>query len=572
MKFIRILEIVFIWIVVVLVSGYAGFLWAYKGLVYPRLLVGGIEVGGLSKEQVKLVLGDYFKKHPNLTKIRNDGLDILSTEGIKVNYDFEWVADQAILQGRSGNILTRLSDQWRLFSNKGQISVPITYDEDEVMGLVEEVDSKLSVLPVWPKLVDDKGEVKLTEAVDGRQVDKNELKTQLVSILALPGEQVVEVPVETVMTQPQKEVLTRAIEKAQIKKSHELWLVYDGIKTLVSPEVILSLYPIREETINNYYWEENYLKWKEIFEKESQNAIFGFDGEKVTDFAPEVVGVKINEEELKNLVKEWLFSESDQVEVVVPIELYQPQITVGMINDLGIKELIGRGTSEFAHSIPSRVFNVNLAGSRVNGVLVPPGEEFSFNGSVGEISRATGYQSAYVISGGRTVLGDGGGVCQVSTTVFRAALSSGLPITARKAHAYRVGYYEQDSGPGIDATVYSPSVDLKFLNDTGHYILIQTKVDTKNLKMEVNFYGTKDGRVSFVSEPKVWGQTPPPATMYVDDPTLAKGVLKQIDWSAWGAKTSFDYKVTRDGQTLIEKTFYSNFQPWQAIYLRGTAD
>ena len=207
----------------------------------------------------------------------------------------------------------------------------------------------------------------------------------------------------------------------------------------------------------------------------------------------------------------------------------------------------------------------------MNGTLVAPGEEFSFVKSVGDITRTTGYQTAYIISQGRTVLGDGGGVCQVSTTTFRASLDAGLPITERKAHSYRVGYYEQDSPPGIDATVFYPTADLKFLNDTGNYILIQEEVDTKKMSMKVSIYGTSDGRKSSVSKPRISNQSSPPASMYVDDPTLPAGTTKQIDWSAFGAKVAFDYKVERNGESIYEKTFVSNYQPWQAVYLRGTA-
>ena len=262
--------------------------------------------------------------------------------------------------------------------------------------------------------------------------------------------------------------------------------------------------------------------------------------------------------------------EAGDTKLEIPVIFSYPKIKAGDVNNLGIKELIGEGKSTFSHSIPGRVFNVNLASSRINSTIVPPGEEFSFNNAVGDISKASGYQSAYIISGGKTVLGDGGGVCQVSTTVFRAALNAGLPITERKAHAYRVGYYEQDSKPGIDATVYNPTADLKFLNDTGKHILIQTTVDVRNLKMSVDIYGTKDGRVATISVPKISGQSAPPPTLYVDDPTLPQGQLKQIDWAAWGAKVSFHYKVMRGVETITEKTFYSNYQPWQAIYLRGT--
>jgi len=167
-------------------------------------------------------------------------------------------------------------------------------------------------------------------------------------------------------------------------------------------------------------------------------------------------------------------------------------------------------------------------------------------------------------------LGDGGGVCQVSTTLFRAALNAGLPIVERKAHSYRVHYYEEDLGPGFDATVFLPSADLKFVNDTANHILIQTKVDPKTFSMKYEIYGTNDGRVATVSAAKIYSQSAPLPTIYQDDPTLPSGTKKQVDWSAWGAKVSFDYKVTRGGEILQDRTFFSTYQPWAAVYLVGT--
>jgi vancomycin resistance protein YoaR len=159
----------------------------------------------------------------------------------------------------------------------------------------------------------------------------------------------------------------------------------------------------------------------------------------------------------------------------------------------------------------------------------------------------------------------------VSTTVFRAATAAGLPITERWAHAYRVGYYEQNSKPGIDATIFEPGKDFKFKNDTPGYILVQTINDPKTLHLIVDIYGTSDGRVATVSTPKVWGITPPPPDIIQDDPTLRVGTTKQVDWSAWGAKTSFVYMVTRNGETLQSVKFNSNYKPWANIYLKGTA-
>jgi len=264
-------------------------------------------------------------------------------------------------------------------------------------------------------------------------------------------------------------------------------------------------------------------------------------------------------------------SEEKIANINVSVEIAEPAIKTEDINNLGIKELLGIGTSTFKGSIPGRIHNIELAASRLNGVLIAPGETFSFNEALGDVSRYTGYQSAYVIKDGKTILGDGGGVCQVSTTFFRAALDSGLPIVERRAHSYRVYYYEQDSGPGLDATVYAPTTDLKIQNDTLGHILIQSSTDTKNLALRFEFYGTSDGRVATTTKPVILNSIAPPEDLYQDDPTLASGVVKQTEHKAWGAKVIFDYSVERNGENIYKKQFVSNYRPWQAIFLRGTA-
>ncbi len=310
---------------------------------------------------------------------------------------------------------------------------------------------------------------------------------------------------------------------------------------------------------------------------EAEDALFRFENGKVTTFKLSSVGRQLNTVKTKELLLEYLRSISSSsnpntylVSLPLPIEQIEPEVTTESSNNLGIKEQIGHGTSRFSHSIPGRIHNVALAASRINGHIIPPDSVFSFNEALGDVSAATGFEQAYIIKNGRTVLGDGGGVCQVSTTLFRAALQAGLPITERWAHAYRVGYYEQDSPPGIDATVYSPSNDLKIKNDTGHSILIQTTVDTTNLTMEFDLFGTSDGRVSQISTPHIYAQTPPPADLYQDDPTLQQGQIKQTDFAAAGAKVDFTYKVTRNGTVINDQKFFSNYRPWQAVFLRGT--
>lgn len=324
-------------------------------------------------------------------------------------------------------------------------------------------------------------------------------------------------------------------------------------------------------------------QFTEKINKEPVDAVFTFQNGKVLTFKPSEVGQVVDMEK----VKEDLRSQFEKIlasgqtrlaqtpqKITIPliIKILEPKITTDKANNLGIKELIGKGTSLFQHSIPSRIYNVNLASSRINGALIAPDEEFSFDKALGDVSAFTGYQQAYIIQNGRTVLGDGGGVCQVSTTFFRAILNAGLPITERHAHAYRVGYYEQDSPPGLDATVYVPSVDLKFKNDTGNYILVQTQVDPNLLQLTVYLFGASDGRSTTLTQPVITNRIAPPPDLYQDDPTLAKGIIRQVDFSAEGSKVSFSRTVMKDGKKIIAENFISNYLPWQSIFLRGTKE
>lgn len=313
----------------------------------------------------------------------------------------------------------------------------------------------------------------------------------------------------------------------------------------------------------------------ERYDFPAENALFAFENGKATLFQREKNGRYIEKEETREKIDsaiKMLELSHQSTSIIVTDKIIEPEVTLSSINDFGIEEEIGSGVSDFSGSIAGRIHNLTLASSRLNGVLIQKGEIFSFNQMVGDISAQTGYKPAYIIQAGRTVLGDGGGVCQVSTTLFRAALNAGLPIVERVAHAYRVHYYEQDSQPGFDATVFNPSTDLKIKNDTDNGILIQTVIDSPHNKLTFTLYGKKDGRVAQISDIKLYDKQGPPPPFYQDDPTLKRGVTKQVDWPAGGAKASFHYSVVKNGETIIDKTFFSAFRPWRAVYLVGTAD
>lgn len=314
---------------------------------------------------------------------------------------------------------------------------------------------------------------------------------------------------------------------------------------------------------------------KEHYDFPAKNALFKFENGRVISFRKEEKGREIIKEsflsDFDNLVQSLKNKPKNAILIVKP-KVIEPEITLTSLNNYGIEELISEGRSDFSHSIPERIHNVILAASKFNGVLIPPGKTFSFNETIGDISSLTGYKPAYIIKDGKTVLGDGGGVCQVSTTLFRAALNAGLPIVERYPHAYRVIYYENDMKPGYDATVFSPSVDLKIKNDTPAHILIETEVDNINNLLFFRFYGKKDERRVEVGDAYVWDVVPPPEARFQEDPTLKKGVVKQVDFPAWGGKSTFNYKVYKQGKLAIDEKFYSSYRPWQAVFLVGSTD
>jgi vancomycin resistance protein YoaR len=156
----------------------------------------------------------------------------------------------------------------------------------------------------------------------------------------------------------------------------------------------------------------------------------------------------------------------------------------------------------------------------------------------------------------------------VSTTAFRAAFFGGYPIVERHSHAYRVGYYEKGYGPGLDATIFSPVADFKFLNDRGSWLLIETYV-YNNDRLQYKFYSGDDGRQVEVSAPDVQNIVPAPQDKYEENPELAAGEIKQVDYKADGADTAVSRKVTRDGQVLWEDVIRTHYLPWQAVYQYG---
>lgn len=241
--------------------------------------------------------------------------------------------------------------------------------------------------------------------------------------------------------------------------------------------------------------------------------------------------------------------------------------------ELGISELVAEATTYFWGSWQNRRSNIALGASKLNGIILAPGEEFSFNRHLGEITEEAGYLEGSVILGGATVTGIGGGICQVSTTLFRAAFSGGFAITERNSHGYRVGYYEYaGAGPGLDAAIWQPDVDLRFQNNSPHHLLIESEFLPAQHALQFRIYSTRHWRTTI--EPAVVRDiVPAPEDGYVVAADLAPGEVRQIDYSADGADVWVARNVYDTAGSLLQRDqIFTHYLPWQAVFEVAAGD
>ncbi len=557
---------------------------AYVDKIYPGVsLPDGTSLANLTNSQaqskIKQWLNDRQTTFLNLTDNDNDNDYRLDLTAIEFNYQIEQTASQAFNLGRNQTLPQNLASQFELLFKPTKLTFDYQLNNSKLSEQIASLAGQLNQPLIEPSisLRKDNGSKELLyqPGQTGRNLKEAALINIIKQKLALADFNPIELQFNRRENSISQEQIDNTIEKAQVLIDKELVLTADGNDFLLTDEDLISFLNFSDS------WQKDKITdWLnelgKTVNRPAQNAAFKFENGRVVEFKPAKKGRELqldpSFELLENKLNQLLQTLERQLVVKLVLTETSPTVETGSVNDLGIEEQVSQGISFFKGSIINRVHNVALAAEKINGVLIKPGETFSFNQTVGDISAATGFKQAYIIKDGKTILGDGGGVCQVSTTLFRAALNAGLEIIERRAHAYRVSYYEQNSEPGFDATVFSPSTDLKFKNNTPAHLLIQTQTNTAEKSLVIELYGRKDNRVITLSKAKTWDQTPPPPDLIQDDPTLPVGTVKQIDWKSWGAKVSFDYQVEKDGQILQQKTFYSNYRPWQAIFLKGTKE
>lgn len=559
---------------------------AYENRIFPGVRIGPIAVGGLTKAEANVrlqrVVDAYLAKGFIFVL---DGAIVTIDPIVRapqdpdisyplVSVDVAALIDNAFAVGRRGGVFGSWTNRVRTAAHR-DAAVPLaaTVDTERLERVLAE-NYRTQLIPMelpHPRPVSSVGGVAwvVTEGRPGQRLAPTFTDTVSVRIASLESAPItlftetiapsyVKADVEAVLPE-----LNAAIARAPLTFSYgeRRWVV-----DAAGAAQWLTLDGNRQPIVARAEIDEFVDSIAPTVERPEEDARFAIDPttKRVREFRAPREGLRINREALVVATSDVLFGNRPPA-ILIPTIVSKPSTDLGATNTFGIRELLGTGKSNFRGSPNNRRFNIGIGTTALNGILVAPGGEFSLVAALSPVNAANGYRPELVIKGRKTIPEFGGGLCQVATTMFRAALYAGLPILERANHAYRVPYYEPPAG--MDATVYYPKPDLRFLNDTGVYLLLRTRVEGDDLVYEI--WGTNDGRTVTMSEPELGNFVSPPPLLAVETEDLKPGERKCTERAHTGADAKFTYTVTYADGRKEERVFKSHYRPWQAVCLVG---
>lgn len=556
--------------------------------IFQGVLVGEIDVGGMTQEQALALLkqkeDELIRDGIHFVSEKNDVLvsaEILASDPDlfrRIIYvDIEKAVNDAYAFGRTGSWLDNNRVRLLLFFQPKSIVVPVSINEYKILEILREgfQNEEISAVNAHMKIED--GSLTIVKERSGSRFDYEaalaQLKKNLSNFDFSPIEMKIIVEEPTIFSEDIKPFLPKV---QSILSTTTPLLTYEGKQWPIEAEQIKEWLEVgyrdaedgAKQNLGLLFHKDALFRYLSEIAQEIDvlpvNAKFELIDGRVTQFRSSKNGRKLDiEESYRKINKQYFQDGVREIELIV--DIVPPDIKTGDINNLGIKELLGVGRSNFAGSPENRRKNIANGVRLLNGLLIKPGEEFSLLQALKPFNGANGYVEELVIKGNRTIPEYGGGLCQIGTTVFRAALHSGLKITERQNHSYRVPYYEP---AGMDATIYDPAPDFKFINDTPGYILIVAEMQGDELIF--SFYGTSDGRVAKVPEKaKVYNIVPPGEPRYIETDELPPGEKKLIEKPHAGATAEFDYIVEYPDGRIHKETFVSYYVPWRETWLIG---
>ena len=547
--------------------------------IFPAVTVADVPVGGMPIPMAAAALADRAEaiESSPITFIHEDQAWTASLRDVGVSIDESEALSRAVGYGREDSAFRRLRSVATLARSGEQLAMPISLDYQQLDRWFDEIDRGLGTPPRNASLEIQGADVVILPESDGVVVDRDraraEVESQLLDLTPIEARLPVSTKIAIIRAadlEPARDMVLRAMSNpVQITSAGGVWtLPATDLAQFLRQEVVLgeSGAPAIQLGLDR----EKLTAWLDerlgaAIETEPVDAEVGWNGERLISVEPSVDGLRLDAAALAERVEGSFFGNGGTIEA--PVTYVKPTIDSANLDKLGITTLLASGGSNYSGSNDGRATNVAVGASLLNGTLIPPWGEFSFNGAIGVINEEKGFVEAQVIDGEAIGRDIGGGICQVSTTMFRAAYLAGLPITEWWPHRFRIAFYEYDGwDPGLDASILQPTedpatwADFKFENPSSSWMLVESWTDGVNVV--VNIYGADLGYDVETTGP-TWGDKAQMlAPKEVVDPELEPGTVTLAQAAGIGEEVSH-YRVVRDrnGELLWERIFYTKYYP-----------
>lgn len=557
----------------------------YGDKVMPSVYVADVPVGGLSRAEAQAAVDQRAQELLTSTLVFDyEGRQWTTTlASMGVQADTTGSVDAAYMIGREQDARDRIGMTIDLARADAVLPLRMAIDPATLDTWIDTVTTDVGVQPRNAEIIiSSSAQVEIREDVDGLVVDRARvmaiIEDAISSLTPYRGPlpvtfRAANIHVEDV--RPEFETLSAALSKP-------ITIIYKNKDWTLQPEDLVPFIVQTARTDRPGYAvtidDSGLGKWLlamvgDRIDREPINASIAWDYEKdrVKAVSESAKGVKVLAGPLADAVIASF--NGDHSDVEIPVRGIAPEIDDQRLDDLGITTKLGVGTSSFYGSGYERRTNIEVGTSYLNGTIVRPGAEFTFNGSVGDITAEAGYVEAAVVDGERIGKDVGGGICQVSTTVFRAAFFAGFPITEWWPHLYRLNFYELDGWPaGLDASILQSGPretwgDFKFKNITDSYLLVEAYVDGETDVVVI--YGAETNWDVFVSDP--WEGEPLKGIDQDDveivDPELPAGTINHTELMQDGLEISYQ-RIVKDstGEVISDRIFYSKFEARGNVY------
>lgn len=580
-------------LVLALMAIVLGWRGSYEGRILPGVSALGVSLGGMTEAQAQAALASRFSFPQSAVFTFRDGRDYwqFTAEELGVRYDPTETVAQALALGRGGDLIAETVEQTLIWLNGRALEPVVTYDQSAAVERLNAIAEQINQPAVEGMLAINGTEIVAVAGQVGRTLDVPATLAQLNSrLMTLTGGAEIALVIDE--TAPAAYGVELAEAKARAALSAPLTLTTDdGQGNPLGPwtisvdqiaqllEVIVVENPdgtrVYDVGIDFSAFEDYLNTLAPGLATSPQDGRFRFNSatRELEIIQPPVGGRTLDVPATLRQLEQKAFSITDRTAPMSYTYIaprYHERVTAA---ELGITELISESTTYFRGSGQNRRTNIAISAARFNGVIIPPGEEFSFNRLLGEITREAGYLDDNLIFGGRTIQGIGGGVCQTSTTAFRAAFYGGYTIIERNSHGYRVGYYEQNGQPpGLDAAIWQPERDFRFQNDTPYHLLIEVSIFPSDDALQFRFYSTHTGRIVEVETPRVANIVPALPDRFEVNRDLRPGEIVQVDYSADGADVNVTRRITYPDGTVRTDNIFTHYLPWGAIYQVAPGD